>query len=618
VRRLRNTLAFGTGETPASFASRLAALNGLSARELCLDMGTQFQKVVDGDPKALTAIAARSGADASALAENAFIKTGERRHTFRGQQLTRDNLRRAAVFVCPKCLAEDIAAAPGIRPRIAAFQRAPWQIAALKTCQIHLAPLVAADKDMTPSVMHDWAHHVGKILPCLPHLAAQAATRPLTLFEAYLLDRIDGGSARGGLIDGLPLFVAIAACETFGAVATLGRMPNLKKLTDEQWRVAAAAGFDILDGGKPGIEAFLEDLQATYPYARAGSEGPQALFGRIYQVLEFGREDAAYDPLRDLVGGFIRKRLPVGPGDTVFSTPVEIRRLHSIRTLSLETGLHPKRLRKLLSSARMLPPNANQLADGNCLFDAQPAVSLAHAAAAATLSVRDAGDYINAPRVQRDMLYRSGIIVPRIKALEQGAADLFAPEDLDDFLARLIADAPRVPTAMPNGVDIPTAAKKACCGSVEIVQAILHGRLAPKAYLATERGYMAVLVDVEEVRALVRGADLDGVTGQALADRLHVADKVAHNLIAGGHLPTVTEINPVNRCPSVIVPTAEIERFEREFTSLFALAEQKGRHFRGLKKELQAAGVKPAFDPEKIGATFYRRSDVIAEGKPHC
>jgi hypothetical protein len=42
---------------------------------------------------------------------------------------------------------------------------------------------------------------------------------------------------------------------------------------------------------------------------------------------------------------------------------------------------------------------------------------------------------------------------------------------------------------------------------------------------------------------------------------------------------------------------------------LFALAKEQGRHFRAVKKELEAAGAKPAFDPEKMGATFYQRAD---------
>ncbi|EHR03026.1 TniQ family protein [Bradyrhizobium sp. WSM471] len=607
MRRLRHTLPLGAGETPASFASRLAALNGLSGRQFCLDMGTTFQKVVDGEPQALGIVAAKSGAAPAALTENAFVKTAERRYMHHNEELTRDNLRRATVVVCPKCLAEDVAAGPRSRPQIAAYQRARWQIAAMKTCAIHLAPLAVVDKDMTPSTLHDWSQHVGKILPDLPSLVAEADTRPLTAFETYIFNRTNGVAAGAGLIDTFPLHVAITACELFGAVAAFGRMPNLKTLTEAEWRQAGAAGFDIIANGKPGVEAFLAGLQASYPYTRAGTEGPQAIFGRIYQVLEFGREDRAYDPLRDLVGNFILGNFPVGAGDLVFGKPIETRRLHSIRTLSMETGLHPKRLRKLLSSAEMLPSNADELADGNCLFDAEKAVSLAQSAAAATLSVRDAGTYLNAPRVQRDMLYRSGIIVPRFKATDHGAADQFAPEDLDAFMARLLDGAVPVVVAGPTQANVPTAARLACCGSVDVVRAVLDRRLTRKARLASERGYMALLVDVEEVRALVRGADLGGLTSQALADRLRVADKVTRKLIAGGHLRTATAINPVNRCPVAIVPTEDVERFEAEFITLFALARQQGRHHMAVKKELLAAGVKPALDPEKVGASFYRR-----------
>jgi hypothetical protein len=163
-----------------------------------------------------------------------------------------------------------------------------------------------------------------------------------------------------------------------------------------------------------------------------------------------------------------------------------------------------------------------------------------------------------------------------------------------------------VTTAATGQVDIPIAAKLACCGSIEIVQAVLDGRLTRKAQITGERGYMSVLLNIEEVRALVSGADLGGLTSQALADRLRVADKVTRKLIAGGHLRTITAINPVNRCPVVIVPTEDIERFEAEFVTLFTLARQPGRHFRKVKQELNAAGVEPAIERDEVGATFYR------------
>jgi hypothetical protein len=122
---------------------------------------------------------------------------------------------------------------------------------------------------------------------------------------------------------------------------------------------------------------------------------------------------------------------------------------------------------------------------------------------------------------------------------------------------------------------------------------------------------MSLLLDLEEVRALVRGPDHGGLTGQAISDRLRVADRVSAALIKHGHLRSSTVINPINRCPTVVVPEREVERFEREFVSLFALAGQRGRHFMVIKKELQLAGVEPVFNPKKIGATFYRREEVL-------
>lgn len=69
-------------------------------------------------------------------------------------------------------------------------------------------------------------------------------------------------------------------------------------------------------------------------------------------------------------------------------------------------------------------------------------------------------------------------------------------------------------------------------------------------------------------------------------------------------------INPINRCPTVVAPAEEAARFERDYVSLFALVRQRRRHFILVKKELANAGVAPALDPEKIGATFYRKCEI--------
>ena len=98
-----------------------------------------------------------------------------------------------------------------------------------------------------------------------------------------------------------------------------------------------------------------------------------------------------------------------------------------------------------------------------------------------------------------------------------------------------------------------------------------------------------------------------GLTGLEIKDKLSTTAKVAAALIKHGYLKTITVINPVNRCPTVVVPIEEVERFTVEYVSLFALAKQQGRHFLAVKKDLDAGGIKPALDAKKIGATFYRR-----------
>jgi hypothetical protein len=606
---LRVTILLGRGEAPASFASRLSAANGLPVREFCLDWDIRFQSVVDGDAAAIAVLADKGGVAAADLMTHAFIHGQNHAFEHRGERLKRNSLRRKRVAVCPHCLAEDIAKS-NRQPHLAVHGRAIWQIDCIKTCPIHRTALVGITDDMTPATLHEFTHHVAPVLPSLSKLGDQAVRRELTGLEDYVLKRLDG-ARQAPFLDELALFVAIKLCEMLGAVDLFGRTANLKRLSDEQWRLAGAAGFVIAAGGAAAISAFLGRLQATFDYSRrSGTEGPQALYGRLYQWLEFGADDAACNPVRDVIGRHIRTHLPLGPGDTVFGEPVETRTMHSIRTLSLDAGLHPKRLRKLLMAAGVLSEASIELADANCLFDAEKGSLAATEASVAGLTLLKAGEYLNAPRVHRVLLHQAGLIAPRIRGGEHGAADMFAPADLDTFLDRLLEGAVPVAAAADGQATIPDAAKKACCGAEPIVRLAIEGKLARKWKLAGERGYMSLLVDVEEVRALVRGPDHGGFTVADLEARLQTTDRVIRKLIAGGHLKTETVINPINRCPTVIVTAEKVERFEAEYVSLFMLAKQLGRHFRAVKKELEAAGVKPAMDPKEIGATFYRRADL--------
>jgi TniQ len=611
---LRVTIPLGRGEAPTSFASRLSAANGLPVREFCLDWDIRFQSVVDGDAAAIVVLADKGGVSVVDLMSHAFIHGQNHAFTYRGEQLMRSSLRRKRVVVCPHCLSEDIANS-NRKPFLAVYGRAIWQIDAIKTCPVHLTPLVEIADDMTTSTIHEFTHYVASVLPNLSKLVDQAVHRDLTGLEDYVLARLDGAKATP-FLDSLALFVAIKLCEMLGAVELFGRVANLRRFSDEQWRLAGAAGFAIAAGGASAISAFLSRLQASFDYSRrGGTEGPQALYGRIYQWLEFGAADAAYNPVRDVIGRHIRDHLPLGPGDTVFGQPVESRTLHSIRTLSLEAQVHAKRLRKLLRAAGITGDHQDHLADANVIFASGKASSVITRAKGA-MSLPAAGEYLNAPRVHRALLVQAGFLVPCLSAAGFGAVDQFAVADLDEFLKRLLDGAEEVKKPRSGQVDIAGAAKRANCKAAEIVRLIFDKKLKWVGHMAGVDGYLSVLVDLEEIRSLTRGKDHGGLTPYQVACTLGATDRVARMLIKHGHLKTVSTINPINRCPQRVVMPEEVERFQRQYVSLFALAKERGRHFRKLKQELDASGAKPALDAETIGATFYARGVLSNLQKP--
>jgi TniQ len=255
---LRITVDLGTGETTASLASRLAAANRLRAQDFCLDWGIRFQAVVDGVETAVAAIADKAGVALPDLMSHAYIRGTGLNYTHRGQALTRFSLRRATVMVCPMCLAADMAASSR-EPHLAAYGRALWQIDAIKDCPVHGIALMAVSSDMSPNTLHDFAYHVAPVLAGINHLVAEAQPREMTGLQSYIIARLDGGCP-SPFLDGIELHAAIKFCEVLGAVELFGRMTNLNELSNDDWRLAGAAGFEITAGGPASIGAFLTQL----------------------------------------------------------------------------------------------------------------------------------------------------------------------------------------------------------------------------------------------------------------------------------------------------------------------------------------------------------------------
>ena len=606
MKPLRLTVPLGEQETPASFASRLAARNGLTAREFCHDWEFRFQAVVDGNAEAIAAIARLGGVDPTALAASAFVKCAKQNFEHRGERLIRRSLRRSRVHVCPACLLDDIRSHPKLASELAVHNRAAWMIDAIQTCAVHDAGLVQVADEVDPHKIHDFAQLAAQSLPRLGRLAARAPRRRPTGLENYIMARL-AGEPQSAFLDSLPLYAAVHTCEVIGAIDVFGRRVNLQRLRDDDWLRAGAAGFKIASGGPEAIDAFLAKLQNTY--RRNGWEGPPAVFGQLHQWLAFFARDHAYDAVRNVVARHIRAHHPVGPGDRIFGVTVSERTLHSICTLSVESGLHPERLRKILRAADVIDDRQMALVDNLVLFDAERAAQVVRRSASA-LSLPAAAKRMNSPIKQIRLLAENDFIKPFLPARALSVRDRYAIEDLDVFLDKLLDGAKTVRRPTAGMADIPTATRRTSCSTAAIVQLILDRKLSWTGKAAGRRGYLSVLVDVDEIRAKVPRTDYGGVTKFAMMRRLHTTHAVLDALIAHRHLTVIPATNPVNRHQRIVIAPEECARFEHEYVSLCLLAEEQGKHFTAVRKALQKRGVEPAFDRKKIGATFYRRREV--------
>jgi TniQ len=601
------TVPLGKAETPWSFTSRLAARNGLNASEFCLDWEVRFSAVVNGDRQAIETIAEFGGVATNHLAAYSFNRLERKLFEHRGQRLTQSSLRCGRIYICPACLKDDIRTNPKLSPNIAVYHRALWMIDAIKTCPSHNLALVPLADPANIRKTYDFTLRVGPEIDHLNRLETQTSRQQPSGLEHYITRRL-GGSCQSSFLDSLELFAAIKTCSMIGAVDLFERSLTTQKFTDADWYKAGGRGFKIAAGGPAAIEAFLDVLHASFDFGHSGLEGPAAIYGSLYKWLALGPSDAAYDPIRQIVGQHIRGHLPLAAGHPVFREPIEKRVLHSIRSLSFEADLHPQRLRRILKASGIISARQATLPDQHVVFAAEAASSLVEKAKGA-LSLPEAGEYLNAPRVQAALLVKNKFIEPHVAAGAAGALDRYATADLDAFLRRLLGGSAGVSKPKTSYCSIPVAAKLACCSAAEIINLVLGKKLGWTGKLTGAEGYLSLLVDVREIKLHIRGPEHGGISLRKAASMLETNDQVLRALINCGHIKTFMAVNPVNRCPQVLISPAEIARFQKTYISLFQLARKLRKHIAAVRAEMKSAGIKPAFDAFRVRATFYLRKD---------
>lgn len=607
---LRLTVAPIPDEPPEGFLSRLAARNGIPfARDFCGDVGLCFQRVVDGEPAEVRRLADMAGADPDVLAASGFRREDRTSYRLRDQRVPGRWMQRTTLRACPACLTDD-AASSDLPAELAMHVRATWQVTFARTCPLHDLPLIPIASGNRPTI-HDFVADLRPHLRDLPGILASARPRRATRLERYFVRRLSGPGPDGSVpfLDALQASVAAKFCEVIGAVKLYGRTTRAVRLDEAALLAAGEAGFDVAADGEDAVRGFLVDLIRARPLDRSFNGSSQFALGKIGKWMCECNGSSDYDGIRQLLTCIVLEHIPLGPGDLCFGVPVERRILHSVRTAALETGVHRARMRKVLFQRGVIPKEKSHLRDNLATFRADAAAPLL-AELTSTMDLGDVGQYINAPRVQGQLLFRAGFLKPvNHRDLQAKGMLAFTRRQVDRFMADLTIDVREEDD--PEAFPIPTASKRARCGAVEIVRMLVDRKLPWVGRRRGETGYLSILVRPDDVRTVLRPAGAY-LSSRQFADVTGLPITVVSHLARIGFLQSKEADKSQGRLGRYAIPREEVDRLRNELVNGGDLAARWGVPKRRAADLLRGAGVKPAHG-RADGGWFYYRTNEVAE-----
>ena len=590
-------------ETATSFTSRLAARNGLSAPDFCRDFGITFPAVVDSDPYALSVIATLGGVHPDELVAWSPIPAGSRLMNFRGHIFSGKTLRNPELRGCPICLRED-AEKSTLPPEQAMAMRGHWVVPHVATCIRHDHPLVPLYRDPHATARYDNAQHLASISAAIMGGDLDRSREDPTSFEDWLDDRLADGPGHDWL-SGHPLHAASVFCRLLGISRLRLEGLRLDHIAQDSRHALYATGFEIAQRGEDAIRHLLSDLQKL---VETPQDGPKKIFPALYDRLSHDYADNPdYDVFRRILRDHMAATWPLGPGDELMGEPVYERRLHSVTTASQETGVDPRRLRKLLVAAGLLAEDCG-LPDTWAVFDAAEADPIIRDLIT-LVPAKAFRDIIGATRSQFDLLVADGVLVPALETSE--TKSVWDPRAGAAFLAGLLRGAVQLRQPQHSWEHISKSAQRLKISPGVIIRAVLDGRLRRIGNLEGRTGYAAVYVDHDEVARLLGSEAPPGHSIDTFAKSVGVSSPTGlRRLILDGHTPATLAVNPRTKAEQFYITTADAAAFHAKFFTPRSMANTYCRSWQSLRVDLDQEGITPFSPDGRDYGRIFLRSEV--------
>lgn len=600
-------------ETLFSWCARLADFHAaMSCQDWLKMMEISQNSVINHDPACVTRLAALTGFSTSRVMACGLQRLGDRSYRHGDETFSPFFALRTQTTYCPACLLEDRdPTGPSAGQRVG---RLSWVFNPVRTCPRHGTLLQRRPQAGYREKFQDM-NLVAPDDQQLESLAHHAEGRSVSELQRYVQMRFDNGCG-SAWVDRQRIDQTAKACEMLGAVLEFGAHADFDKLTLAQWDDAGNTGFEAARAGEHGIRCAFEKV-ASNSMRDHKTGGPQALYGRLYQWLQFNKSKSDPGPIRDVLRAHILDTVPVAAGTRLFGQEVEKRRRHSLVSLSRATGLHFNTLKHVLSSAGFLAGSDAKKVGEWASFDAEKSEAFAHRLLN-TIPVTKIPAYINCNRTQAEMLVREGIIPKLIPDGQRSGRTLLqvATADLDAFLCRLRATGQPVEIPSAGMMDTIAASEIARETVADIVQLLLDGRLSRIEIVSEDLKFRSVLVDPKEVRRAAEEVDdACGLSAAEVAKRLGILKSgVSH--LRGTRDPDGDPFLPVIEIPNARgtiryrFSEDAVARFAAHHVSLTDLAKERGLSSKAMASRLRGQNIEPIKPRTCLGAAIYRRADL--------
>lgn len=598
-------LPFASGETPLSYASRLARYHAAKPMVPFLhDMKIKPMDLASSEPSAIARLAEVSGAPLCDLRRNVAVRTGKRIYDLRGELVTAEFLANPYTVFCPACLAEDDR--NGVRQG-----RWEWALCVVRTCPHHEIPLVRQAQVAWDDKLHDLNRRVPECGEKLEAMIVGAISRSVSPLQDYVLRRLNGKSSAAWL-DSQTLDQAARTTELLGILLAFGPQQKLPELSEADRDYAGRVGFDYTSEGEGGIRSALQSQIRKFD-CTSGTPGTRKIFGCFYNALAHSKSMKEPGNIARILREVIFENIALAAGKKILGVALPERCLHTVASLAEEQKLHPKTLRSVLVAAEVIPDKAPAhypIPVGRGREVAGRVKRMIH--------VISLPDFMNCTRPLVDQLFSDRLLTPiysgrpGVKGRTQKSVDR---EEIAMLVGKLLAKAELSREPSAGMVTISKAAERAKVPAVTVVHLILGGFLDRVACVDGEKGVGAMLVDPDEVK-IRKGTVTAGMSSMEAFSALKIPKEVFWRLV--DHHDETAQLAVFEiACPDqdhkiCRFDPDSVSWFKATFTTPARLAEQYGLQVREVVGRLKRSSVRPAVPKSSAGVDFYRITDLCA------